>query len=73
MVESNEREVKGKPVVLCPFQAFTYCADAEGDPSYGTCAWWIPGAECCALVQIARKLNDLAALDGEGWTRINRG
>lgn len=57
---------KGKPeqMINCPLRStdtvLKQCLGHCGLPTI-TCAWWIPGAECCAIVQIARKLHNLAA------------
>lgn len=60
-----ELEEKDVVQVFCPFRPWPghiVCHDAMHDAPGLTCAWWIPGAECCALVQIARKLSDMSAM-----------
>lgn len=46
----------------CPMPDYKYCYDAFPGKTSAVCAWWIAGAECCGLVQIARKLNDVSAM-----------
>lgn len=60
-----ERDIK-----WCPMPARDVCYEAVySHESRQRCAWWIPGAECCAIVHIARKLNDLAA---SVWIEIEK-
>ena len=65
------RSLSDRPLHVCPLQSwdakFYLCRGAYPDAER-TCAWWIPGAECCAIAQITRKLNDLVALwPAERW------
>jgi len=62
-VKGKREDVNRETLLGCPLRISFVCIDAEGGKSNVSCAWWIPGAECCAIVQIARKLNDLAALE----------
>lgn len=56
-----------KPIV-CPMQwsekyhGLDLCLPATYPGRGHRCAWWIPGAECCAIVLIAQRLSEMAAV-----------
>lgn len=67
---SEEQGEERKVLQLCPMGKGRVCLDVVDKRPRNLCAWWIPGAKCCAIVQIARKLNDLGALKyGKEWSR----
>ncbi len=45
----------------CPLEMTEgVCYDHVWPETQPSCAWWIPGAKCCAIVQIARKLSTVS-------------